>query len=73
MKPLSDNGLDVVHGEPTGDYSPTRHGFTYWYRCARCRRRYLETTPEVSAPSLCQDCYSGQGREARRLRVMKED
>lgn len=51
---------ETVQGQFTGDYSVTRGGFTYWYTCKKCNQRFLETAPELSAPAMCNECYTGQ-------------
>lgn len=52
--------MATVRGRFTGDYSVVRHGFVYEYDCARCRRIFLETCPDIEEPILCAKCFSGQ-------------
>ena len=49
--------MDAIKGEYLGHYSVTKGGFVYRFQCSRCNGFFLEIVDEVSAPSLCHDCY----------------
>lgn len=48
----------VVYGVFLG-YSAQRGALVYEYHCPDCGRKFRETTPDVSAPSLCHACFVG--------------
>ncbi len=52
-----------IQGEYQGHEAD--RGFVYRYRCPRCLRSFLETSPSLSEPTICHACLTG-GRGQRK-------
>lgn len=44
------------------------YGFVYRYVCSGCGAHFRETAPELSAPALCAQCYTGHNYKIASVR-----
>lgn len=49
--------MDEIRGEYLGHND--RVGFVYCYTCSVCNRRFTNTAPSISEPSICETCFHG--------------